>query len=71
MAVVMCEGGYRNVKAVYMRNTGPDEMASEYGLTDDVWTLFDVEGRKCVCAIERSTLFFWAAERDIQLVTVH
>lgn len=71
MAVVMCEGGYRNVKSVYMRNTGPDAFLAEYGLSDDLWTLFDEDGRKCICASDRNRLFFWVSEHEIKLVTVH
>lgn len=71
MAVVMCEGGYRNVKAVYMRKTKTADMIAEAGLPDTDWTLFDPEGRKCICAFERNKLFFWVAEHGIELVTVH
>ncbi len=59
MTVVRVEGGYRNVKAVYMRQTPTD------------WTLFDLEGRKCICAADRGRLFFWVTENDIELVQVH
>lgn len=70
MAVVMCEGGYRNVDAVYMRQTQSNPMVVEAGLPETDWTLFDLDGRKCVCAFDRNRLFFWAAEHDIELVTV-
>ena len=71
MAVVMCEGGYRNVKAVYMRNTGPDDLMLEYGLDGDMWTLFDEDGRKCICAWDRGRLFYWADTNYIKILTVN
>jgi hypothetical protein len=71
MAVVFVEGGYRNVRACYMRNIGPHPIASEFGFDGETWQLFDEDGRKCVCAFERAPLFFWAAEHDIELVTLH
>lgn len=71
MAVVMCEGGYRNVKAVYMRKTGPDAFLAEYGLSDDLWALFDEDGRKCICASDRSRLFYWADTNYIKILTLN
>lgn len=70
MAIVLVEGGYRNVKTVYMRNTGPDPMLVEVGLPEDIWTLFDEDGRKCICASDRSRLFYWVHDHEISLVTV-
>lgn len=68
MAVVMVESGYRNVRSCYLRNMGTDP---DTGIQEDVWTLFDECGRKCVCAYNRSALFFWVAENEIELVTIH
>lgn len=70
MTVVLVEGGYRNVSACYMRRTqtAPDVAALGFGQHD--WTLFDEDGRKCVCAFEKAPLFYWAHEHDIEVVTV-
>jgi hypothetical protein len=69
MAVV--EGGYRNVKTVYMRKLPADPVYDGLGLPDEHYVLFDEDGRKCVCAFDRSWLFYWAIEHEIVLVTVH
>lgn len=70
MAIVMCEGGYRNVKAVYMRRTKSNPIVVEAGLPEMDWTLFDLDGRKCICAFDKSRLFYWAHEHEIEIVTV-
>lgn len=71
MSVVMVEGGYRNVSSVYLRPTTTDQTLVDAGLPEGNWTLFDEEGRKCICAVERSKFFFWVSEHDIELITVH
>lgn len=70
MPVVLVEGGYTNIDEVYMRKTKTSDAVREAGLGEDDWTLFDPDGRKCVCAFDRSALFFWAHEREIKVIVV-
>lgn len=70
MPMVMVEGGYRNVEAVYMRKLPSDEQSVAVGLPDQHYVFFDEDGRRCVCAFDRSELFYWAAEREIVVITV-
>lgn len=58
--VVLAEGVYRNVETCYRRR-----------LPDRGWVLFDDNGRECLRSPDLSVLFFWAAENEIAIVTIH
>ena len=71
MPKVMCEGGYREVAEAYVVRLPADEYHREAGLSDDIWTVFDANGLKCVCSTNRSTVFHWATNNDIKIVARH
>jgi len=53
----------QDVTEAYIRETKIDG--------DQAWVLFDDEGNAVACSFDRSNLFFFAADYQIQLVTVH
>lgn len=68
MPRVLCEGGYRDIDEVYMARTKSHQIEIDAGLPAEGWTLFDTEGRKCVCAFDRNTLFYWITNNEIKLL---